>query len=180
MVRKTIYRAFWVWNFDKEEQWLNRMASKGLSLISAGFCRYEFEETLPGEYGIRMQLLEHGRRYPESERYIAFLEETGAQQVGACLRWVYFRKKKENGEFELFSDNASRVRHLVRILRMIEVVGGLNFLIGSCNLGLYAFCQMPENLVGLLNLLLGLLCMLGVFRLRKKTKRLRQEQQLFE
>ena len=179
-MRKTIYKVFWAWNFDKEERWLNEMAAKGLSLISAGFCRYEFEETLPGEYAVRMQLLEHGWRHAEAERYIAFLEETGVQQVGSCLRWVYFRRKKAQGDFELFSDNASRVRQLVHILQMIALVGGMNLLAGACNVGLYAVHRMSGNLVGFLNLLLGLLCMLGALRLRKKVKQLRQEQQLFE
>ncbi len=29
---------FLVWDFDKEEKWLNEMAAKGLALTSVGFC----------------------------------------------------------------------------------------------------------------------------------------------
>jgi hypothetical protein len=36
---------FWVWDFDKEEKWLNEMAAKGLSLVSVGFYKYEFVRT---------------------------------------------------------------------------------------------------------------------------------------
>ena len=179
-MRRTIYRAFWVWNFDKEEKWLNEMAAKGWCLISSGFCRYEFEETLPGEYGICMQLLEHGSGHPESTHYLAFLEETGAEQVGSCLRWVYLRKRKADGAFELFSDNASRIRHLTRILRLIEVVGGMNLLMGGANLWLYALHGESISLTGILNLAVALICLCGMARLFKKRKQLRQERQLFE
>ena len=45
-MRRTIRKWFWVWNFDKEEQWLNEMAAKGLCLVSVGFCKYEFEDCI--------------------------------------------------------------------------------------------------------------------------------------
>ena len=108
-MRRIIHKWFWVWNFDKEEQWLNEMAAKGLCLVSTGFCKYEFEDCLPGEYQIRMQLLDKLPHHPESQKYIEFLEDTGAEQVGSFTRWVFFRKKASLGDFNLFSDNASRV-----------------------------------------------------------------------
>lgn len=45
-MRQTIRKLFWVWDFDKEEKWLNEMAAKGLSLVAVGFCKYEFEGQL--------------------------------------------------------------------------------------------------------------------------------------
>ena len=52
-MRKIIHKLFWVRQFDKEENWLNEMAAKGLALVGVGFCRYEFEECTPGEYNVR-------------------------------------------------------------------------------------------------------------------------------
>lgn len=179
-MRKRLYRAFWIWDFEKEEQWLNEMAAKGLCLISAGFCRYEFVETLPGEYGVRMQLLEHSLRHPGSEQYIAFLEEMGAEHVGSCKNWAYFRKSKSQGEFELLSDRPSRIRQLQRIERLLIWLGILSSLVGAINLFLYILHRESSNLIGLVNLLIGILCLSGLWRLHRKTKRLRQEQQLFE
>ena len=48
-MRQTIHKLFWVWDFDKEEKWLNEMAAKGLSLVSVGFCKYEFSDRVPGD-----------------------------------------------------------------------------------------------------------------------------------
>ena len=36
-MKKVIHKLFFAWNFEKEEQWLNEMASKGLVLTYAGF-----------------------------------------------------------------------------------------------------------------------------------------------
>ena len=42
MERKIVKKWVWVWDFDKEERWLNTMAQQGWVLDSLGFCRYEF------------------------------------------------------------------------------------------------------------------------------------------
>ena len=47
----------WVWQWQKEENWINAMAAKGLLLTEVGFCRYEFEEGEPGAYQYCMQML---------------------------------------------------------------------------------------------------------------------------
>lgn len=41
---KTLHRNFWVWEFEKEERWLNEMAQEGWALQNAGFCTYTFEK----------------------------------------------------------------------------------------------------------------------------------------
>ena len=81
-MRKTVRKWFWVWDFDKEEQWLNEMAAKGLALVGTGFCRYDFEECVPGAYQVRLELLENQLQHAESQQYIRFLEETGVEQAG--------------------------------------------------------------------------------------------------
>ena len=35
--RMTQYKYFWAWEFDKEERWLNEMASNGWALVQVGF-----------------------------------------------------------------------------------------------------------------------------------------------
>ncbi len=111
-MRKTIHKWFWAWDFEKEEKWLNEMSSIGLQLISVGFCTYIFEEGTPGEYTVRLQMLNTHTLGAEREKYIKFVEDTGAEYVGNVFRWVYFRKKTQGEEFRLFSDIDSRIRHL--------------------------------------------------------------------
>ena len=46
-----------------------------------------------GEYAVRIQLLEKVPADAESAKYLAFLEETGAEHVGSWIRWVYLRRR---------------------------------------------------------------------------------------
>lgn len=179
-MRRTIRKLFFVWDFDKEEQWLNEMAAKGLCLVSVGFCKYEFEDCIPGEYKVCLQLLDKMPKNPESRKYIEFLEGTGAEHVGNFTRWAYFRKKAADGNFELFSDNESRTKYLSSILSFIALIVGLNLYTGLYNLYVVFFLQSPFNYIGLLNLTIALLGIPGTVKLWKKRNRMKQEAQLFE
>ena len=179
-MRKVIRKLFWAWDFDKEEKWLNEMASKGLALCAVGFCRYEFEQCKPGEYAVCLQMLENKPQHAESEKYIEFVEETGAEHVGSYLTWVYFRKKKEDGPFELLSDYASRIKHLSRIIKLIGVIGVFNLMAGCYNLFLYGIWGYAISLLGLINIALTAFAGYGVYRLWKKCEKLKKEQQVFE
>lgn len=137
-MRKTVMKLFWIWQFEKEEKWLNEMAAKGLCLTDVFCCRYAFEDCEPGEYAIRLEMLDNWPTAERSRDYIAFVEDTGAEYVGSVLRWVYFRKKTADGGFDLYSDLDSRLRHLNGILLLVGILGAMNFLTGVCNPLLHA------------------------------------------
>ena len=161
-MRKVIYKWFWVWNFDKEEKWLNEMAAKGLALISISFFRYEFEDCVPGEYKIRLEFLENHFRRAENEKYIEFLEETGAEHVGTFAGWAYFRKRTIEENFRLFSDNTSRIKHLTRVINFIILLLGVNLYAGCYNLFLYFYWHHNSvNIISIVNLLIAVFIMIG-------------------
>lgn len=179
-MRKIIKKWFWAWEAEKEEQWLNEMSAKGLGLVAVGFARYEFEDCLPGEYLYRLEFLEHRPTHPESVQYIKFIEETGAEQIGAITRWVYFRKRAEDGAFDLFSDIASRIKHLNRIVVLLLPLNILNIYIGCLNLFLAITMDSPLNYIGLINFLVGALIFFGIFKLWRQRARLKKEQRIYE
>ena len=179
-MRQTIRKLFWAWDFDKEEKWLNEMAAKGLSLISVGFCKYEFEDSIPGEYKVCTQLLKKKPSHPESRKYIEFLETTGAEHVGSYMRWVYVRRKATEGNFELFSDNDSRIKYLSEIISLVALVTAGNLIAGIDNVFCAIIYSSPMNYIGILNIILGSLCAWGVARLMGKRKKMKQERNIFE
>lgn len=180
-MKTTLHKWFWVWEFDKEEAWLDDMAAHGLALTGVGFCTYTFEDAAPGEYAIRMELLDHGPAHSESRQYIRFLEETGAEYLGNMVRWAYFRKRAESGSFDLFSDNASRIRHLNRILLLLFAVGAVNLFAALTNLSVYCGVGTRMNLACVfLSLAMTALLAYGYYRIRCKRVRLQKEQQIFE
>ncbi len=179
-MRKTVHKWFWVWDFDEEEKWLNEMAAKGLALVGVGWCRYEFEDCLPGEYAVCLEFFENRCNTVENTKYIEFLEETGIEHVGKLLRWHYFRKKTQEKNFRLYSDNVSRVKHLTMIIRFIAVLTGVNLYMGIYDIFVYFMFHNSILLLGVVNLLCGTLCGYGIVRLIQKRKRLETEQQIFE
>ncbi len=167
--RITVRKWFWVWEFDKEERWLNEMALQGWLLVDVGLCRYTFEKCEPGAYAVRLEM----RGYDEA--YIDFMRETGAVFIGRVIQWIYFSKRTDDGPFDLFSDLDSRIGHLERISRTLLLIGLANLLIGSANLLLgYA------GRLGVINLVCATLLMYGLGRIEGKKEALREERQLRE
>jgi len=179
-MRKIIHKWFWPWDFDKEEAWLNEMVSKGLCMISYGWCRYEFEKCEPGEYSIRLQMLENSHNHPESEQYLEFIESTGAEHIGSWWKWIYLRKKRSDGEFEIFSDFESKIKHLTLIMGLLLFIGLFNIFIGFMNLFMMINLESPGNSIGFLNVILGVICIFGYIRLYRKRKKLKNDSVLFE
>ena len=180
-MRMVIRKWFWAWDFDREEKWLAECAAKGLSLTSVCLCRYEFEEGVPGAYNVRLEMLEHPPTHPESMQYIRFLEETGAEHIGSVNRWIYLRRPAEMGPFDLFSDNASRVRHLGRILSLLTVPVLICFGIGVYNIIFGCTFDSTVNiLVGGIDVLVSLLMSVGLYKLYRRRSRLKKEQQIYE
>ena len=125
--KKTVFKLFFVWDFEKEERWLNEMAQEGWALTCGGFCTYTFEKCEPGEYIIRVETLDN------SSDFENFMEELGAESVGRCFRWGYFRRKSELGEFDMFSDIDSRIAHLDKIGKTLFLLCMANIVIGLAN-----------------------------------------------
>jgi hypothetical protein len=130
---RTVRKVFFIWEFEKEEKWLNEMSAIGLQLCAVGFCTYHFEEGTPGEYVYRLEMLENWPTHAKSMQYIRFLEDTGIEHVGSLLRWVYFRKKTGGDTFDLFSDISSRITHFNRMLLLVGVLSAVN-LINALNI----------------------------------------------
>lgn len=178
-MRKVVYKGFFVWNFEKEEKWLNEMATKGLALISVGPFRYEFEDSLPDEYEVRLELLKKSVDNPESESYIRFVEETGAEYIGTFNRWVYFRKKTKEGSFELYSDNSSKIKQIERIIGSILFIVLLNIFFGAENIYFMLSLDSAFNAMGFINLFLGTFGLIGIIRLWKKKKKLERDKDIY-
>lgn len=164
---KTLHRNFWVWEFEKEERWLNEMAQEGWALQNAGFCTYTFEKTEPGQYIIRLAMLD------SSPDFESFMEELEAQSVGHCFSWGYFRRSAQLGPFDMFSDADSRISHLNRIGQMVRLLCLANLLIGVTN-------TFSGASLAWLNLLCATFLAYGLGRISSKRESLVEERQLHE
>ena len=166
METKKVTKWYWVWDYEKEELWLNAMAQEGWALQRVGFATYFFEKTEPGEYIVRLECRK------KDEGYVSFVTDMGAEYIGRIAMWVYFRRKSELGEFELNSDLDSRIDQLTKIGRMLLGVGVGNLLIGLSNL--------RYNGVGVINLICAGFLAYAYGRIQGKKDELQRERQLHE
>lgn len=180
-MRTTIRKWFWAWEFDEEEKWLGDMAAQGKVLVSARYITYEFEDSAPGEYAVRLEMLEHAPSSEEGEAYIDFVEGTGAEYIGHVMKWVYFRKKAADGPFELHSDNATRLKHLKRIIALLRPLAVINVGLAGYNLCVGIGFASPMNVVcSMLSALVAVLLGVGMVKLNEKKRQLEKDSQLFE
>ena len=114
-MKRVMHRLFWAWDFDREEDWLNAWAARGLALVDVCGIRYVFEEGAPGEYEYRLELLEHTAGSSEGRCYLDFLRDLDIECVGTYGRWAYLRRPRDGAPFDLFSDIDSKIAHLRRI-----------------------------------------------------------------
>lgn len=165
--RKTIHRWIWVWNFEKEERWLNEMAMEGWVLESVGFCTYQFVRCEPGEYIVRMEMA------PDNQDYRSFLEEIGAEYIGRMVKWIYFRRKTELGPFDLLAGIDAKIQHLDRIGTMLKLVCLANIMLGVSNI-------MTGMTVSIANLLCAVLLSYALGRIHGKKEHLEAERAIHE
>jgi len=165
------------WNWEKEEKWLNKLSAKGLALVDYSWCRYVFEDTPPGEYIYRIELLDYWPRSAEGVKYIQFVEETGAEFVSSYMRWVYFRKKAADGPFILHSDIPSQIAHNKRVRALWLALAILELSIGLMNVlvGTIPLFQLTNVIMGALLLVLGGAFTSWVIQITRKIRRLKRE-----
>lgn len=181
VIRKLYY------NYEKEEKWLNEMALKGMALSNYSWCKYAFEDCEPGEYIYRIELLENLPTHPNSIAYIKFMQEMGIEHVASYMRWVYFRKKASEGQFDLYSDIESRITHYKRINLLWSILALVEGIIGLSIITMSIVSIMNGYPIGKLVIVMGIVpFIIGILFLyidapiRKKIKDLVKEKNIRE
>ena len=101
------------------------------------------------------------------------MQETGAEYVGRVFQWIYFRKKTQDGPFDLFSDLDSRIAHLDKIGRMLALLGLANLLLGITN-------SVNAASWGWINLVCASLLTYALGRIHGKKETLEEKRRLME
>ena len=117
MSGKVVHRLYW--DYEKEERWLNEMASQGWHFVRHHLGGYHFEQGEPGMWIYRIELLPAEPRSAASQEYLSLLLDTGAEAVSTRARWVYLRRPATMGSVVLFSDLESRIGHYRRVLKLL-------------------------------------------------------------
>src|SRR5699024_7957022 len=97
-------------DYEKEERWINEMSEAGWHLKKFFLGRYLFEKGEPDAFIYRNEYIIDMSKADKAE-YKALLEDSGAEVVHESLGWIYVRKAKSEGPFEIFTDSASKMTY---------------------------------------------------------------------
>ena len=114
-MKKTVRKVFFLWDYEKEERWLNEMSQKGWQLTWASFRKYRIEKGEPGQYEYKLELLEKKTAATESKSYLEFLKEAGIELVGECRNWIYLRSKTADKAFVSSKPCLDELSHLMKV-----------------------------------------------------------------
>ncbi|SCW65830.1 Protein of unknown function [Ruminococcaceae bacterium YRB3002] len=189
-MRRVIHKLFWIWQLDKEEAWINEMASHGYSLEHAGRFSFEFDETEPDKYKYKTLFLKGSYNSEENVKYFRFLEEMRINVVshieypGTCC--VYTRGLSEDHPegLEIYSDIDSKINCLKVSAGYMIFVSAFTLFAAVINI---LSALTPANMVWWLNLtcavLVSVLCTASVIatvRIYMKIGKLRKEREIHE
>lgn len=111
--------------FDKDEgtRWINKMADEGYAVTGffAGF--FNLEPCEPEKYTYQVDFSE--KFFSVSNNYREFMQEAGVEIVQIWGPWVYLRKLKAEGPFELYTDVDSSIEHYQKIRKMFKMVSAI-------------------------------------------------------
>lgn len=120
------FRLFFVWHFQREEAWINRLSQeKGLQLKRVGCCHYVFEDGAKGAWRYRLELQ---RRTPCDEAEKHYLRTIGAEEVCRNGEWSYYRIPASAAEFARYRCCDSKLSYLSAIYRWYLLFGALVYI----------------------------------------------------
>lgn len=143
---------------DSEEIWLNEMAEKGWCMKKYFLGVYTFEQS-EERYVYRIDLLKNWEG--DREDFVTFMEESGVEFVDQWYRWVFLRKKNQDGVFELYSDQESLLDHYTRIKKFIFIAFIIEIICAILQLPSIIFGFSIMNLVCLVIIMFFVIALLG-------------------
>lgn len=118
MKTKKEWKYFNIFQYEKEQEYLNDMHKKGWKLTKVnGLGTYHFEECEPEDVVYQLDYNKEGRA--NKEEYVAMFADCGWEYLFDFADYSYFRKSKAemNNEESIFSDEQSRYEMMERVCK---------------------------------------------------------------
>lgn len=118
-MKKTLkrrFKLFWLWQEDKEMEWLRRMSQKGWHLVSVCVFIYTFQQGEPVDTRYYSDF--RSIKKTDVEEYLEIFRDTGWEYVCRQGNWFYFSSPADNKHQEVYTDNHSRLAKYRALLLM--------------------------------------------------------------
>jgi hypothetical protein len=122
---RRVLKFYGVWQDEREEAWLSRMAGEGWHLERAFIGCYTFRRGQPREMAYRLDYrLLKGK---ERSDYFQLFRDAGWEYVDTLANWHYFRTPATDGELpEIYTDPASRIDKYRRVMWILVLILAMN------------------------------------------------------
>lgn len=163
---------------EHEEKWINDMAEQGWHLKKFWPFVFVFEKGEPGAYIYRNEMV-----LARKNDYFEFLETMDVERVHRFVVWSYFRKKRVDGPFEIYTDSTDKIRYLSKINRLFIFACVLNIWIFIMNMStLLQNSELPKSIIMVisLNFLVAILFYIAILKNSKRKKTLKKTMLVFE
>ena len=134
---------------DKETAWLNEMATQGYAMTSFFAGLYTFDACTPDKYTYQVDFCD--KLLGVTEDYREFMRDNRIEIVQTWGFWIYLRKRKADGTFELYTDIDSSIEHYTKIRNMFK---GASIIMILCFL-IECLCALQTPIAIPLSFLLG-------------------------
>ncbi len=112
---KTVFKAIFAWEDEKEEKWLEQMATEGWKLISVAPYVYKFERSEPEKVVFRLDY--KNTLDKDYQEYLTIFKDAGWEMFATFANWHYFKIKPENNEVpEIFNSGKVKAQKYRRLL----------------------------------------------------------------
>jgi Protein of unknown function (DUF2812). len=173
-------RVSFVWNYEKDEEWLNNLSAQGEHLEKPGTFRYAFKKDVSIRYVYRMDY-QQIKEQDQLNEYYALFKDLGWERVGSNMGWHYYRKPYMEGETstQIYTDRSSLVQLLRRVQMMLVLLAAANFPIIIVNImNVWSWYDKSVTVrsfissVVVLQVLVVIVLLYGFVRFQRKIRRL--------
>ena len=112
--KKTIIKAIFAWEDEKEEKWLEEMAANGWRLEKVYPYVYTFRRSAPEKIVYRLDYMAStGKNYKE---YLTLFKDAGWELLASFAGWHYFRINAQNGNVpEIYNSDRAKAQKYRRL-----------------------------------------------------------------
>ncbi len=112
---KTVFKAIFAWEDEKEEKWLEQMAAEGWKLISVAPYVYEFQRCEPEKVVFRLDY--KNTLDKDYQEYLSIFKDAGWEMFATFANWHYFKIKPENEKIpEIYNSGKAKAQKYRRLL----------------------------------------------------------------
>lgn len=156
---KTIIKAIFAWEDEKEENWLEQMALDGWKLISVEPYVYRFQRSQPEKVVFRLDYKLTGDQ--DYQEYLGLFKDSGWELFTTFANWHYFKINPENIEVpEIYNSGKAKAQKYRRLLAGLIPMLPIYLVVLNPALGIFNPDHQPDYFHGLM---IGLQIFFSVF-----------------